>query len=143
MEFTTQLQEEGEAAGKQSEFSASGLQLETVFSTDWFMLDMGSADASAIVPEAVIRDCEFVIEIVRKYPEKLDQMIQAFQPDAPLSDIENAIAEAKRIGFTEQGSIKSGGGLLGLLIVAGAALLLGGCAHCNSHAKGKKTTPSK
>jgi predicted secreted Zn-dependent protease len=60
------------------------------------MLDLEASGAYAIAPVAIIRHCEVVKRIARKHPRQANQLIQALQPDAPLSDIETAIDIAKK-----------------------------------------------
>ena len=108
MEFTTE--EAGDSGGK---FGSQGLQLETVFSTDWFMLDLGAADVSAIEPEKIIKDCELVTKSMRDNPAEVKKMIAAFRPSSPISDIDDAIKVGESIGLTEENAVASGGDCLG------------------------------
>lgn len=124
-------------------FRSPDLNLETKFSTDWLLLDLGAVDPSDIDPEAVVRDCELMARAIRDHPQDVAALIESFKPDAPLSDISRAIEITNKLGLTEEATTAAGGGLIFLAVVAGAALLSGCAAHCGQKVRGQKTTPSK
>jgi len=137
MGFTTEP-----SSGEESEFASPDL-LETRFLTDFFLLDVGAVDPTAIDSDKVINDCHFVMNIVRDHPDEVRRIIAAFQPTAPISAVDEAIELATNIGFTEEDSIRAGGGLIFLIAVVAAALLSQGCATIGTHRKGRKTIPTK
>jgi len=110
------------------------LELETEFSTEWALVDIGAVSPSSISPESISRDCELVKDIVLKHPDEVRRLVEAFQPGRPkeLIDLGRAYGIAEGIGLTEEQSRSKGGGLLGLIVVVAAALLASGCHSCGS-----------
>lgn len=137
MGFTTES-----ISADESKFASPSMQLETRFFTDFLLLDVGAVDPDAIDPDRVINDCQFLMNVVRDHPDEVRRIIASFQPTAPISAVEEAIELTQKIGFTEEDSIRAGGGLIFLVAVAAAALLATSCATPSQQAKGKKTTPS-
>ena len=126
IEFSTEFKKD--ALESSNRFRSLPLQLETVFSTDWLLLDIGAADPSSLDSQKIARDCELLREIALNHPEKIQKIIGAFQPDSPLSAISEAFDVAKDIGLTEEAALKKGGGWIHVAILVGGALLLS-CAH--------------
>ncbi|OEU64791.1 MAG: hypothetical protein BA863_17700 [Desulfovibrio sp. S3730MH75] len=125
MEFKTVLSRE-QATGP--------IELETEFSTEWALLDIGAISPSSISPESIAKDCELVKNIVLKHPDQVRRLVEAFQPDRrkKLIDLGRAYGIAEGIGLTEEQSRSEGGGLLGLAVLVVAALLASGCQSCGS-----------
>lgn len=126
IEFSTEFRED--ALDSSNRFRSAPLQLETVFSTDWLLVDMGAANPSAIDTQKIARDCELLREIALNHPEEIQKIVGAFQPDSPLSAIGEAFEIAKEIGLTEEAALKNGGGFIHVVLLVGGALLLS-CAH--------------
>lgn len=117
-----------------SEESSDPLKLETVFSMDKILVDIGAMMPSAINPEKIIKDCELVKQVALNHPQQLRQFIEKFQN----LDIDKANDIVNEIGLTEEASIKAGGGLLGLIIVIVVAVACSDCAHCSKSIKPDK-----
>lgn len=118
-----------------SEESSDPLKLETVFSTDKILVDIGAVKPSAINPEKIIKDCELVKQVALNHPQQLRQFIEKFQD----YDIDSAYDIVNEIGLTEEASIKAGGGLIfTLLAVIAIAGAVSGCAKCRKYRKPDK-----
>lgn len=104
-------------------------KIDTTFSKDWVLLDVGAAVPSTLDFKTIARDCDLLKDRALNHPDQLRQIVEAFQPNASLRDLERAFKIVQELGLTEEASIQAGGGLAGLLLVVGA-LLLSGCAHC-------------
>lgn len=118
-------------------------KIETVFSTDWILLDIGAVIPSALNPKKIARDCEVVRQIALDHPELLRRLVEAFQPGAPNnpSDLDKTYNIVKKMGLTEEELSSTGGGLVGLLIVLALVALSTGCAHCNKNVPDAKPAP--
>lgn len=100
--------------------------------TEWGLLDVGAVDPADVDLAKVGRDLEIMRQAL-EHPAELHRILAAVRPGATRAEQEEAAAIANRLGLSEQAAAAEGGGLLGLLLIAGAALLLS-CqtAHCNS-----------
>ena len=115
----------------QTEFrekSDDPLNLHEVFFTDRFLVDLNAVELGAINPDKIIKDCDFVKNIATNHPEELREIVGALKK----ADIKKGEKIIKEIGFTEEDSIRSSGGLIGLAILLVAVVALSGCAHCNA-----------
>jgi hypothetical protein len=111
---------------------------ESVFSTDWFLLDIGAAKLGALDLDKVIRDCDLLKEIIRKKPERVKAMLESFSPDKSVKELVSGFDIVKELKLTEEDFVSQGGGLIGLILLGGAALLLAGCQSCTAHGHGGK-----
>jgi hypothetical protein len=119
-------------------FSEENILGDTTYSPDWVLVDVGAAVPDSLDFKRIARDCDLLKDIALNYPDQLRQLIKAFQPNASLRERESAFKIAQEIGLTEEASIQAGGGLLGLLVLVGGALLLAGCEGCTAHGHSNK-----
>ena len=117
-----------------SEESSDPLKLETVFSTDKILVDIGAVVPSAINPEKIIKDCELIKQVALNHPQQLRQFIEKFQN----LDLDEAYNIVNEIGLTEEASIKAGGGMIVFIAIMLTALACGGCATAGSAWGGHK-----
>ena len=108
------------------------------FSTDAIIVDYSVVDAKALDPQTLSADCDFLKAIALKYPAQLRQLLEEMQRGTT-AGIERADKIATEIGLTEGGAVKSGGGLLFLVVLAVAAV---GAAGCGGALKQKATSPA-
>ena len=111
---------------------AAGDTSRTVLITpfDRALLDFGAVNLKDIDPAKIARDCELLGKVAQDNPEALHQIIGALGTNAGREERAAALATVKRLGLTEEAATQAGGGLLGFLLFAGAALLLSCSAHC-------------
>lgn len=121
-----------------SVFSEKKILGESVFSTDWFLLDVGAAELDALDLERVVRDCDLLKETIKRDPEKIRAMLASFSPDKTVNEVLKGFDIVRELGLREEDFVARGGGLIGLLILGGAALLLAGCQSCTAHGNGGK-----
>lgn len=105
--------------------SVENNELEITFSTDHVLVDLESFVASAIDEKKIIKDCEFIKEIVLKHPGELKQLAEAYMSSP--AGFEKASSIADKIGLTEKAAVKAGGGVAGLVILLVIAILAKSC----------------
>jgi len=59
-----------------SVFSEKDILGESVFSTDWFLLDVGAAELDTLDLDRVVRDCDLLKETIKRDPEKIKATLQ-------------------------------------------------------------------
>ncbi len=115
------------------------LSFRTTLHTDRALLDFNAVDPDAVDLARVERDCEIIKEAIQQHPEVIRQAVSAVAGGAQDQEQIKAATEAlKSIGLTEEHTHANGGGIVGLLVVVGVALLCAGCYGC-AHCHG--TTP--
>jgi hypothetical protein len=98
---------------------------------DRALLDFGAVNPADIDLSRVVRDCQLVTKAIQDHPDVVRQAFDAVCGGNQLKDtIDSTAAELGRIGLTEQAMLEEGGGILPLLLLAGACLLIAGCEHC-------------
>ncbi len=116
--------------------SADPTELEIAFSTDHVLLDFNSLVASDFDVRKIVKDCDFVKEIALKNPDKLKQLVEAYTSSP--TGFEKASAIADEIGFTEEASIKAGGGAAWLVVLLIVAIASKACQDAkNGNPQGK------
>ncbi len=105
---------------------------------DRLLIDMSAVDPSTMEPKRLLRDLEFVRELLVRSPDAPRRIAAAFQPDAPQSDLLAAAAMVKAIGLTEEDSIKAGGGLIILVLALVGAIGLAAGSVAVNYAAGIK-----
>jgi hypothetical protein len=94
------------------------------------LLDFAAVDMADIDLSRVGRDCELVMRAIRDHPDTVSSALEAVCGDKQSNEnIDYVAAELSRIGLTEQSMLEEGGGIIPLLLVAGACLLIAGCEH--------------
>jgi hypothetical protein len=95
------------------------------------LLDFAAVDMADIDLSRVGRDCELVMRAIRDHPDTVLAALEAVCGDTQSNEsIHSAAAELTRIGLTEQTMLDEGGGIIPLILLAGACLLIAGCEHC-------------
>jgi hypothetical protein len=117
-------------------------RVQTVFSTDKLLIDIGAVDPSALDPKKIARDCDLIKGIALKHSKELGEMIVAMQSGG-MKGINKAEKIAKKIGLTEEHASKSEGGFICVIIAIGLGLLLGGCGTTGSNKPLKASTTPK
>lgn len=116
-------------------------RLQTVFSTDRVLIDLGAVDANGLDFKKLAVDCDLLKEIAVTHGDQLQACVRALQMGTP-AGIQRAEEITKQIGLTEERFAKEGGGLFFLVVVAVAAVGASGCATLNSNKPFKQpTTP--
>jgi hypothetical protein len=118
--------------------SGQDLDLETVFSTDRFLVDPLGADPAAFDAKKIAADCDLVKKFVSERPQEAKRLLQIFHGERP--DIDKAFAIVKAAGLTEDAAVKAGGGLIGLIVLLIVVVAAAGCAHTKPY---KKPDPAK
>lgn len=123
--------------------SPSGSPFVDSFATDRLMLDFDAIEPAAISLDQVVGDCELVMALVREHPDELRELLYAVagEDGGDIAKILHAAETLKRVGFTEEVAVKSGGGLFGILILVGAALFASGCTGVTAHGRAGKKPP--
>jgi hypothetical protein len=121
-------------------FSEKNILGEQVFTTDWFLLDVGAADMDAIDLNKVSKDCDIVKDIVARHPDKVRKMLASFKQGNTAEELMKGFDIVRELGLREEDVVAKGGGLLGVLLVVGAAVLLSGCQACGHGHAGKRPT---
>lgn len=115
---------------------------------DRVLVDLAAVDPALMDAQTIVRDCEFVRDLLLRHPDAPRQLIAAFQADAPTSDIAAAATFVREIGLTEEAAIDAKGGLVFLLfLLAGAVGAAAGAVALNTangikynHAVGRATS---
>jgi|JI10StandDraft_1071094.scaffolds.fasta_scaffold80445_1 hypothetical protein len=94
------------------------------------LLDLAAVDLTDLDAATIIRDCEIVATAAREHFEDLQRIVAAFGANGTREQQAEALATAERLGLTESAAAKAGGGLLGVLLIAGALLLSSCMASC-------------
>lgn len=112
--------------------------------SDRVLLDFGAVDPADLDPAKLARDCELVRRAAVSDPDALRRIVAALRPDASRAEQEAAVQAAERLGLTEAGAADAGGGLLGIVVIAGACLFAS-CftAHCKGKNQEETTPPDK
>jgi hypothetical protein len=113
-----------------AETSANPLKLDTVASTDLVLFDLASIEPADIDFKKVAKDCDLFKEAALNHPEKLRQIISAFQPGRPPEDVLKAAKIAEEVGLTEPLAAQAGGGFIPLIVIGVALLCVGCMGHC-------------
>lgn len=116
-------------------------RLQTEFSTDRILIDLGAIDASTLSFNKLARDCDLIKEIAQKNSVDLKDLLTSLQSGAA-EEIARAAKVARKIGLTEEQFAQRGGGFLIVVVLVGIAVGAGGCATLNSNKPFKQpTTP--
>lgn len=95
------------------------------------LLDFAAVDLADVDLDRVKRDCELVMRAIADHPDTVMSALQAVCGDEQSNEsIHLAAAQLERIGMTEQATLDEGGGIIPLILLAGACLLIAGCEHC-------------
>jgi hypothetical protein len=113
---------------------------QATFSTDRMLLDFGAASSTSLDLKRIERDCDIIKKIIKTHPQAIQELITAVtgETGGEPSRILKVAEVLEQIGFTEQASRKQGGGIIALLILAGAALFAAGCRGCAHGAAGNR-----
>ena len=109
-------------------------RLETVFSPDVILVDVGAMNLKSLDTSKIAKDCELIARVVRRHPKKLRELAEVFQPATRKGrkELLRAFRTLKELGLTESATARAGGGILFLLAVVALAGLASGCAHCSN-----------
>jgi len=107
------------------------------------LLDLAAVNLADLDPAALARDCELVAAAVRDHFDDLRRVVAAFGPNGTAEQEAEALVIAERLGLTESAAAKAGGGLLGLIVIAGACLFASCFASCPPPKGGETTPPDK
>jgi hypothetical protein len=119
--------------------SKKQLDLEKYIRSDRFLIDLGEVNVDSINLKTVMNDCDFLKKALSANGKSIIQIIK----DMKNGNLKEAIQLVNQIGVTEDDSIRAGGGLLGLIVLAVALLGSSGCAHVLTVGKGRvKVAPS-
>ena len=103
------------------------------------LLDLAAVNLADVDAATIIRDCELVAKAARENFADLQRIIAAFGADGTSEQQDEALAIAERLGLTESAAAKAGGGLAGILLIAGLCLMASCFASCPPPQK--ETTP--
>ncbi len=112
------------------------LGIEHVLYTHHMLLDLEEVDIKNFRPEALMRDCELLMNAAREHPEELRSILGAYQAGRPDEEILTASRKVRELGLDEASVAERGGNFILAAIVVGAVLLSGCQATC--HGKVKK-----
>lgn len=116
-------------------------RVQTLFSTDRVLVDLGAVDAANLDFSRMATDCDLIKEIVERHPEEIIKCITALQQGTS-DGIQKADKIVRDIGLTEESFVKRGGGFVFLIIALVVAVAASGCATGNSNKPFKApTTP--
>jgi hypothetical protein len=85
-----------EFRAKRSKNWSLPLHLENDVFIDTALLDLGAVSSSALDFKKLARDCELLREAFLKHPEKVREIVAAFQPNMPISNLDQASKVAKQ-----------------------------------------------
>jgi hypothetical protein len=94
------------------------------------LLDLAAVDLADLDAATLARDCELVAKAARENFEDLRRIVAAFGPHGTPELQTEALELAERLGLTESAATKAGGGLLGIVVIAGACLFASCFASC-------------
>ena len=94
------------------------------------LLDLAAVNLADLDAATIIRDCEIVAKAARENFADLQRIITAFGADGTTELQAEALVIAERLGLSESAVAKNGGGLVGLLVIAGACLFASCFASC-------------
>lgn len=94
------------------------------------LLDLAAVNIADLDRAALARDCELVAVAVRDHFDDLLRVVAAFGPHGTAEQQAEALVIAERLKLTESAAAKAGGGLLGIVVIAGACLFASCFASC-------------
>lgn len=107
------------------------------------LLDLAAVNLADLDRAALVRDCELVAAAVRDHFDDLLRVVAAFGPNGTAEQQAEALVIAERLKLTESAAAKAGGGLLGIVVIAGACLFASCFASCPPPKGGETTPPDK
>lgn len=117
----------------------SELSFRTTLHSDRLLVDFAAVEPEAVDLARVRRDCELLIDAIDRHPDVLRAAVDAVTGATQDQDeIRAATERLAAIRLTEEHTHEDGGGIVGLLVAVGVALLCAGCYGC-AHCQG--TTP--
>lgn len=119
-----------------------GKTTEHAFGTDVVtnraLVDFAEVDAGEIDYDKLERDCEIMKDALGANRDEIDLVLKLVcSGKATIETIEAAATSLAKVGLTEGAFREKGGGLIGLLVVIGLALLAEGCRGC-AHLSGAR-----
>jgi hypothetical protein len=115
--------------------------VETLFSTDRVLVDLGAVDPTSLDFTRLAKDCDLLKEIAVKYPNELKECLIALQTGGS-AGVEKAEEITKRIGLTEEKFMEKGGGFIFIVVLVGIAVGAGACGGALKQVKDKGTIPT-
>lgn len=103
------------------------------------LLDLAAVNLADLDRAALARDCELIAAAVRDHFDDLLRVVAAFGSHGTAEQQAEALVIAERLKLTESAAAKAGGGLLGIVVIAGACLFASCFASCPP--KHPETTP--
>lgn len=94
------------------------------------LLDLAAVNLADLDAATLARDCEILARAVQENFEDLRRIVAAFGPHGTPELQAEALELAELLGLTESAAAKAGGGLLGVIVIAGACLFASCFASC-------------
>ncbi|MGA5171172.1 MULTISPECIES: hypothetical protein [Streptomyces] len=115
------------------------LKQRTTFDPSVMLCDFQGVDPKAMDFSTVARDAKILASAVQRDPEGIRRAMSIMgQRQVTAKDLETVTDILEPLGLTEAASVREGGGLWPVLILA--ALAVG--ASCSAHCSAKKTSPN-